>query len=201
VRTRKILIGVSAAAVVLLIALVSLKAYYVAIALVAGVLILGHRELWSRVAPRKLPPVDERIRENVGKATRNALIFFATASAFLMLFFSTNLLRTPDVVHVLGGLFVSVGLVSLLSYVFYDRAEPGLDERRMRMLRVFLLTAGVGLAVFVLSAVLHNAVSALLGVEEPVFFSIAVFLAPAAVATGLVGSLVIFVKGLRSRPG
>jgi len=43
---------------------------------------------------------------------------------------------------------------------------------------------------------LHNAISGLFGIEEPVFFSIAVLVSPLAFAVGLVGSLVFFVKGL-----
>ena len=61
------------------------------------------------------------------------------------------------------------------------------------------MTAGIALAVFVLSAFLHNAISALFGLEEPVFFFIAVFIAPLALAVGLIGTLTVFITGLGSR--
>ena len=62
------------------------------------------------------------------------------------------------------------------------------------MLKKFLVLAGISLAVFILSFFLHNGISVLLGVEEPVFFTIAVILAPLGLAVGLIGSLVIFSK-------
>jgi hypothetical protein len=46
---------------------------------------------------------------------------------------------------------------------------------------------------------LHNVISSVFDIEEAVFFCIAVFVAPAGFAVGLVGSLVIFLKGLFRR--
>jgi len=80
-----------------------------------------------------------------------------------------------------------------------------------RMLRTFLLVAGISLAVFIISVLLHNAIYGLfihffgpdfwdrVGVgDEPVFFIIAIVSA-LAFAVGVIGSLVIFIKGLLSR--
>ena len=64
------------------------------------------------------------------------------------------------------------------------------------MLKIFLLVAGISLGVFIISVFLHNAISGLFKIEEPVFFAIAVFIAPLGMAVGLVGSLVIFIRGL-----
>ena len=197
-KTRRILLVVSTTALILVVALISVKAYYLAIALVVGTLIMGHREIWSLLKTRKLPPIDERIRENTGRSIRNGFIFFALVSAFLMLFFSLNLNTNPDTVHVLGGVFISSGMVYLISYLFYDRAKPRLSERGLKMMKVFLVVAGISLAVFILSAFLHNAISGLFDIEEPVFFFIGVFIAPLAFLVGLVGSLVIFIRGLVS---
>ncbi len=210
-KKKRVLIAVAITALVVTIILISLKAYYVAIALVAGTLIMGHRELWSLIRRRKLPPVDERVRENVTKSIRNGFIFMVTALAFLMLPFSIRLTEAPDTVNVLGGLFVSAGIVYLLSYLFYDRVAPRLGERGLRMLRIFMLVAGISLAVGIISVFLHNAIYGLFihffgedfwersGVgDEPVFFIIAL-LSVAAFAVGIIGSLVIFIKGLFSR--
>ena len=198
-KTKRIFLAVSITAVILTIILISLKAYYVTIALIAGTLIMGHRELWSLIRRRKLPPIDERVKENTSKSVRNGFIFFAIASAFLMLPFTVRLIETPDTVHVLGGLFLSGGMVYLLSYLFYDRAEPKLGERGLKMLKTFLLVAGVSLGTFIISVFLHNALSGLFGIEEPVFFIIAVIISPLAFAVGVIGSLVIFIKGLFCR--
>ncbi len=185
-------------ALIVTIILISVKAYYVAVALIVGTLILRHRELWSLVRRRKLPPVDERVRENMAKSARNGFIFFAIASASLMLCLSINLVYITNLnpVHIMSGLFLAGGLVYLLSYVFYDRVEPKLREGELRKLETFLQVAGIAAGAGVSSVILHNAVSALAGVEEPVFFVIAVLVSPGAIAVGLIGSLVIYARGL-----
>jgi len=198
-KTKKVFLAISITALILTIVLISMRAYYVAVALFIGTMLMGHRELWSLLRRKKLPPIDERLRENTSKAVRNGFIFFAIVTAFLMLPFSVKLIETPDTVHVLGGLFLAAGAVYLVSYLFYDRVGPNLDERWFKLLRIFLLVAGISLGVFIVSVFLHNALSGLFGVEEPVFFVIAVFVSPLAFAVGLVGSLVIFSKGLLSR--
>ena len=199
-RMKKLFWAVFIVALIMTIVLIFVEAYYVAAALIVGTLIMRHREIWSLIRKRKLPPVDERVRENTGKAIRNGFIFFAAATAVLLLPFSVILTRGPDTVHVLSGLFLSAGLVYLLSYLFYDRAGPKMGERRLRMLKIFLLIAGISLGTFIISVFLHNVLSGLWGIEEPVFFCIAVFIAPPALVVGLIGSLVLFVMGLVSKP-
>jgi len=207
---KKLILAISITALVVTIMLISLKAYYVAIALVAGALLMGHRELWSLIKRRKLPPIDERVKENTSKSVRNGFIFFAIALAFLMLPFSVRIIETPNTVHVVGGLFLSGGAVYLLSYLFYDRVEPNLGERGLKMLKRFLMVTGISFGVFIISVFLHNAIYGLfilwfgedfwdrIGIgDEPVFFIIAL-LSVVAFAVGIIGSLVIFIKGLFS---
>ncbi|MBA7662039.1 hypothetical protein ES703_70062 [subsurface metagenome] len=106
---------------------------------------------------------------------------------------------------------MSGGAVYLLSYLFYDQAEPKLGERGLKMLKTFLLVAGISLGAFIISVFLHNAIYGLfiqffgadfwdrIGVkDEPVFFIVAL-LSVVAFAVGIIGSLVIFIKGLFSR--
>jgi len=210
-KTKRVLLAVSITALIVTIILISLRAYYVTIALIVGTLLIGHRELWSLIRRRKLPPIDERVRENTSKAIRNGFVFLVIALAFLLLPFSVILIETPNIVHVLGGLFLSGGVVYLLSYLFYDQAEPKLDERGLKMLKTFLLVAGISLGAFIISVFLHNAIYGLfiqffgadfwdrIGVkDEPVFFIVAL-LSVVAFAVGIIGSLVIFIKGLFSR--
>jgi len=210
-KVKRVFLAVVITALIVTIVLISIKAYYVAIALVVGALLMGHRELWSVLRRRKLPPIDERVRENTSKSIRNGFIFFVIATAFLMLPFSVKLVETPDTVHVLGGLFISAGAVYLLSYLFYDRVKPQLGERGLKMLRTFLLIAGISLGAFIISVFLHNAIYGLFihffGVgfwdrvgmsEEPVFFFIALA-SVLAFAVGIIGSLVLFIKGLFSK--
>ena len=198
-RTRKVFLSIFLTALVVTIILISIKAYYIAITLVIGILFVGHRELWSLLRTRKLPPFDERIQENIGKSVRNGFIYLILVIAFLMLPFSTILISKPDTAHILGGLLLSGGAAYMLSFIFYDRVEPKLGERGLKMFKIFLLTAGISVAVFILGVFLHNALSGLFGVEEPVFFFISVFLAPLGFAVGLIGSLVIFIQGLLAK--
>jgi hypothetical protein len=210
-KRKRAIIAVSIIALIVAIILISVRAYYVTVALVAGTVIIGYREIWSLITSRKLPPIDERVRENTNKSIRNGFIFFALASAFLMLPFSVRIIETPDTVHLLGGLFVSGGMVYMLSYLFYDRVEPGLGQKGLRLLKIFMLVAGISLASFIISVFLHNAIYALFiyfmgedfwtrtGIaDEPVFFFIAI-LSVASLTVGIIGSLVMFLKGLFSR--
>ena len=64
-------------------------------------------------------------------------------------------------------------------------------------MKKFLLVMGVSAGVFVVSALAHNAVSAWFDIEEAVFFSIAIFLAPAAFLMGVVGSIDVAIKKFR----
>ena len=147
-----------------------------------------------------MPPMDERVRANTGKAIRNGFIFFTIASIALMLTFSVNRSLEVAAVHVASGLFLSCGAAYLLSYLFYDRAEPNLGDRALKLMRIFLVLAGTSVAVFIISVLLHNLVSHLLGVEEAVFFIIALAVSPLAFATGIIGSLVIFIQGMVRQP-
>ena len=67
------------------------------------------------------------------------------------------------------------------------------------MLKGFLLTMGISAGAFVVSVIAHNAISAWFGIEEPVFFIIAVFLCPVAFLVGAVGSIVCAIRRSSSR--
>jgi hypothetical protein len=106
---------------------------------------------------------------------------------------TTDRLDTP---HVLGALFLSSGLVYMLSYLFYDRAGVEIPPRRRKLLKWFLILGVMSLPTFIVGVFMHNALAALFNVEEPVFFVIAVIVAPLLLAAGLLGSLVILFMGL-----
>ena len=80
--------------------------------------------------------------------------------------------------------------------IFHDQMEPKLAERRYKRLKIFLLVAGISLAVAIVGVILHNALYGLSEIEEPVSFFIAlVGLYAFIIAT--IGGLVIFLKGRR----
>ena len=66
--------------------------------------------------------------------------------------------------------------------------------------RVFLWIAAASAIAFPVGAVLHNAADALLHVEEPVFFLLAVIGAPAGLMIGLAGAAVSALVTRRHRP-
>jgi hypothetical protein len=67
------------------------------------------------------------------------------------------------------------------------------------MLRQSVLLSVLALVAFAVAVVLHNAISAAFGVEEPVFFLIAVVIAPVAFVVGLVATIVALIAGWRDR--
>jgi len=148
-KTRRVLLAVSITALIVTIILISVRAYYVAIALVVGTLIIGYREFWSLIRRRKMPLIDERVRENTSKSIRNGFIFCIIALLFLILPFGVKIIENPNIVHVLAGLFISGGTVYLISYLFYDRVEPRLGERWLKILKTALLVAGISLGIFI----------------------------------------------------
>ena len=83
--------------------------------------------------------------------------------------------------------------------LFHDQVEPKIAERRLKMLKTFLLVAGISFAAFIVGTILHNALYGLSEIEEPVSFYIAlVGLYVFIIAT--IGGLVIFLKGRQKPP-
>jgi hypothetical protein len=64
-------------------------------------------------------------------------------------------------------------------------------------LKVFLLLAEASFVGLPISAILHNAVSALLNTEEPVFFITAIIVCPIGFLVGAIGSIVLTIKRIR----
>jgi len=116
---------------------------------------------------------------------------------------ATAILRNP----VMAMTVIEVTLVGVWIYlvwmvrkkkakIFHDQMEPKLAERRYKRLKIFLLVAGISLAVGIVGVIVHNVVFGLSEIEEPVSFHIAlVGLYVFIIAT--IGGLVIFLKGRR----
>jgi hypothetical protein len=196
---KKLLLTVLIISLIATVFLIAMEQYYVAVALFLGIIIMSHREIWSLLTTRRMPPLDERVKENTGKAIRNGFIYFAVVIAVLMMPFGEVVTDRFDTSHILGGLFLSSGLVYMLSYLFYDRAGPAIPEKHLKLLKTFLILAALAVPVFIVGAFMHNALSALFDIEEPVFFVIAVIIAPLIFVVGLLSSLVLFIMGLASR--
>ncbi len=197
---KKVAWGIFIAALVITLLLIALEQYYVAVSLVVGTVVMRHRELWSLIMRRRLPPVDERVKANTSKALRNGFVYLAGITAFLMLPLGRIFIINLTTQFVLAAMFLSTGLIYLLSYIYYDRAAPKMSQWRLERLRWFLALGGISIGVFIISVFLHNVISGFGGFEEPVFFVIAVILAPLGLAVSLVGTLTLFIIGLAARP-
>ena len=72
-------------------------------------------------------------------------------------------------------------------------------------MKTFILVAGISLGAAIISIFLHNAIYAMTvhfldtEFEEPVFFIIATIVCPLGLAVGIIGSMVIYLKGLFRR--
>ena len=82
--------------------------------------------------------------------------------------------------------------------LFHDQVEPKLAERRYKMLKAFLLVAGISFVVAIVGVIGHNAIYALNEIEEPVFFIIAL-VGIYAFSIATIGGSVIYFKGLRNK--
>lgn len=85
----------------------------------------------------------------------------------------------------------SLALAVILPVLAF-RARPG-------WARVFLWVAAVSAIAFPVGVIGHNAADALLHVEEPVFFLLAVIGAPAGLVIGLAGATVSTIVSRRHR--
>ena len=106
----------------------------------------------------------------------------------------------------LGIVIALIGIWTYLVYMvrkkraalFSDQMEPKEAERRFKMLKAFLLVAGISLAVGIVGAILYNVLYGLLEIEEAVSFGISIAgLFVYFIAT--IGSLIIYLSGRRKR--
>ncbi|MDD5397651.1 MAG: hypothetical protein PHU70_01095 [Dehalococcoidia bacterium] len=195
-KTRWILMAYAAISLLALMLMLSRENLYVVIALVAGILLLGHRELWSLVRYGRMPVIDERVQNNLTGAMRLTGVFFFIASIMLIMLLRFNVFKNTPTELIISGQLVIVGFVYLIGYYYYDRVRPYLGERATRWLKICLITAGLCLSTIALAIVLHNLVSSWFGFEDAFFFIIALLVAPAVLVISLLGSLAIFIKGL-----
>ena len=82
--------------------------------------------------------------------------------------------------------------------LFHDQVEPKIAERRLKMLKAFLLVAGISFAVAIVGVILHNVLYALSGIEEHVWFLIAI-VALYVFSAATISGVIIFLKGRRKQ--
>ena len=80
--------------------------------------------------------------------------------------------------------------------LFHNQLEPESAERRYKILKAFLLVAGISLAVGIVGVILHNALYGLLEREEPISFGIGL-VGLFVFFIAIIGSLVVYITGRR----
>ena len=63
-----------------------------------------------------------------------------------------------------------------------------------KKLKKFLILTGVSIVGFFIFTILHNVISGLLEIEEPIFFILATLVCPIGLIVGLIGSVIQVVK-------
>jgi hypothetical protein len=198
---KAIALTLAAIALLGLLVLLSRENILVAVVILVGFLLLGHREIWSLLRHHRMPVIDERVQSNLTSAMRATGIFFFIAIVVLLLLFRFNVFKNTPKELIISGQLVVVGVVYLLSYYYYDRVLPALAKQGRKWKKIFLISAGVSLAAIPLSILLHNLVDMVFHFEEAVFFILAVLVGPAALVLSLLGLLVIYLTGLFGSSG
>lgn len=80
--------------------------------------------------------------------------------------------------------------------IFHEEMETKSAERHLKWLKSFLLAGGISLVIFIVGAVLHNVLYAMLNREEEITFFIS-FLGGLALLISNIGSIIILLTGLR----
>jgi len=126
------------------------------------------------------------------------IVVFVIAATILRNFVYLYLLAAwiPPVIPLAVWIYLVWMVQKKKTNIFHDRMEPKLAERRYKILKIFLLVAGISLVVGIVGVILHNALYVLSEKEELVSFFIAIVaLWTFFIAT--IGGLVIFLKGRR----
>jgi hypothetical protein len=186
----------SATALVIAIIFIALKFYTLAAVIVIGAIIAGHREIWSLIRYRKMPPNDERVKENINKSIRNSFLAFVIISLITLLFYVVEEFAQIDLEYFLVVLILLVELVYVISYLFYDRLEDNLGSRDIKALKILAIFEAASLVVFILNAMFVKIIFPVITDEIFTLHRLMLYISPVVFSLGIIGSSVIFIKGL-----
>lgn len=141
-----------------------LKMYFFAIPLLLGWLILYQKEIWSLIRHGKLPPIDERIKDNVNRAMRNSFALFLVLSLISVVMYTID--SSPDKssniqyseFYILPPLIYML-VFYILFYFYYDRIENQLPGIENVIFKAFALITGISVIMFIVNTVLISTIS------------------------------------------
>ncbi len=117
-------------------------------------------------------------------------IFWAQVAVFVLvvvMMFTVHRIHSPFGPFLAWIVFFCLG--AILLFLTLKAGAPGKQGK-------FMLLTGAAAVGFIVFGLLHNLVSGLLNVEEPVFFILAVIVCPVGFLVGAVGNIVL---GVRNR--
>ncbi|MFA5605098.1 MAG: hypothetical protein WC877_07060 [Dehalococcoidales bacterium] len=187
----------SVTALLITIIFIALKFYSIAAVIIIGAIIAGHREIWSLIRYRKMPPHDERVNDNINKSIRNGFLAFIIISLITLLFYVTEEFARIDLEYYLVALILLVELVYVISYLFYDKIEANLGKRDIKALKILAVFEVASLVFFILTIFFPSWVFLFSGITDDVLMLRFLDLFPIGVfVLAIIGSSAIFVKGL-----
>jgi hypothetical protein len=187
----------SVTALLITIIFIALKFYSIAAVIIIGAIIAGHREIWSLIRYRKMPPHDERVNDNINKSIRNGFLAFIIISLITLLFYVTEEFARIDLEYYLVALILLVELVYVISYLFYDKIEANLGKRDIKALKILAVFEVASLVFFIITIFFPSWVFLFSGITDDVLMLRFLDLFPIGVfVLAIIGSSAIFVKGL-----
>lgn len=196
-KTKKTFWVFSVTALLITIIFIALKFYSIAAVIIIGAIIAGHREIWSLIRYRKMPPHDERVNDNINKSIRNGFLAFIIISLITLLFYVTEEFARIDLKYYLVALILLVELVYVISYLFYDKIEANLGKRDIKALKILAVFEVASLVFFILTIFFPSWVFLFSGITDDVLMLRFLDLFPIGVfVLAIIGSSAIFVKGL-----
>ena len=118
------------------------------------------------------------------------ITFLLSILVFILIFI--NMFRSilfgidsPIIIFFEGGIFLILG--ATLTVLILKNKIEGLFKK-------FLLLTGISAVGFFVFVVLHNLISVLLEIDEPIFFLLAVICCPIGFLVGSIGSIVLYIK-------
>ncbi len=194
-KSKLVMLAMAISAILISLAFIILKSFFIAAAVLAVLLIMARREIWSLVKTGKWPVIDERVSGNANKAVLNSFTAFLVVSAILVFLVIHDDRVRLSPIDLVGSLLAVTGFTYAASYIYYDCLEFRLRGREARALKALIITTLIAALVFIIDAFFIND---LIGFNLHVVLlwgSLAVF------AIGALGALVLWVRGLFSKAG
>ncbi len=192
-KTKWVMLSVAITAILIALVCIIFKSYLAAAAILAVLLIIARREIWSLLKTGRWPVVDERVSQIANKAILNSFVALLAMSLMLVLMTAHDNQVSLPPADLIGTLLAVTGFTYAASYIYYDGLEFRLHSREKRALKALMITALGAALVFIIDAFFINSLIGFGAHVALLWGSLAVF------AAGALGSLALWLRGLVSK--